>query len=600
MEAKTVLSKIKLKRRLAVRILLKSVTYAFALFGLLFILLLLAVSGMLAGSGSIVSMPQSAVLAVNLDEPYAEVRHDSLLTDMGSGPAPAFADLLAGINLAARDDKVKALAAKIGDSGLGLAQIQELRGAIEYFRAQGKKAYLYSTGFGSFGGGTAEYYLAGAFDKVTMQPNSEVGITGVGAEVPFLRNVLDKLGITPEFYARHEYKSAMASFTDSRASQSLVSEMERLVAVLNKSMAEGIAAARLSSAGAAEVSALADKAPLAAEEAEALGLIDETGYESDWRAEIKKAEQGEFIDAADYAALWSFRKNTKGIALLVLEGVISEGTSLDNPLSGEAVVGSDTVLAQIEDIAEDENIKAAVVRINSPGGSYTASNEIHHALLKLKREKKIPLIVSMGNYAASGGYFAALAGDKIYADGMTITGSIGVLGGKMVLDELWKKLGVNWLKVDSGETSGIMSANRKFTARQKELFNKSLDRVYADFTRKVSEARQIPLADLDKLARGRVWTGSEAGENGLVDAVGGLAEALNEARKLAGFKDDEAYSIAFYPKQKTLQEKISELAGGMQVSAARRLQTELGLDISVLGVLKRLQYDAVLAPMIIK
>lgn len=598
--SKTLLNKIGLKRKLAARILLKSVTYAFALFGFLFILLLIAVIGMLSAPGGAVAVPQNTVLQIDFDQPLSEVRRDSLLTDMGSGAQPSFADVLFSIDAAGRDGRVKAIAAKIGNSELGLAQLQELREAIIIFRSRGKKAYLYSSGFGDFGGGTAEYYLASAFDEITMLPNSEAGLTGVSIEVPFLRNVLDKVGVSPEFYSRHEFKTAMASFTDKKASKLFYEEMESLARFLNAEMFRGIIPARYGELSQKDSRPIINQSPMAAEEALEMGLIDKTGYETDWREAIKKAHQGEFLDIADYAAQWAYRRNANGIALLVLEGAISEGVSIDSPFSGEAVVGADTVLAQIDEIAEDKNIKAVIVRINSPGGSYTASNQIWQALMRLKEKKKVPLVVSMGNYAASGGYFAALAGDKIFAGSMTITGSIGVLGGKMVLEEMWNKLGIDWMAVETGETSGVMSMNRHFNAREKELFNRSLDRVYADFIKKVSDARGLDLQRMDKLARGRVWTGHGAKENALTDENGGLLSALQEVKSAAHIKAEDAVSFVFYPKQKTLQEKISELTGGLQVAAAKRIQAELGLDISALGMLKRLQYDTVLEPFVIK
>lgn len=598
--SKILLNKMSLKRRLAVRILLKSVTYAFALFGFLFILLLIVVIGMLSAPGGAVAVPQNTVLQIDFDEPFDEVRRDSLLTDMGSGARPAFADLLFSINAAGQDERVKAIAAKIGNSELGPAQLQELREAVLAFREHGKKAYLYSSGFGDFGGGTAEYYLASAFDEITMLPNSEAGLTGVSIEVPFLRNVLDKIGISPEFYARYEYKTAMASFTDKKASKTLADEFGGLAQFLTEEMFRGIISARYGELSKKDFRPLMNASPMAAEEALQSGLVDKIGYEAEWLEEIKKTHKGEFLDIADYAAQWIYRRNANGIALLVLEGAISDGVSIENPLSGEAVVGSDTVLAQIDEIANDPDIKAVIVRINSPGGSYTASNKIWHALKRLKEKKKIPLAVSMGNYAASGGYFVALAGDRIFADSMTITGSIGVLGGKMVLEDMWQKLGVNWMVAGTGETSGIMSMNRHFNAREKELFNKSLDRVYSDFVRKVSDARGMDLQKLDKLARGRIWTGQGAEKNGLVDERGGLLRALVEVRSAAKLKPEDVVSIVFYPKQKTLQEKISELTGGMQATAARRVQMELGLDISVFGMLKRLQYDTVLPPLMIR
>ena len=599
-KSKTLLNKITVKRKLAVKILLKSVTYAFALFGLLFILLLFVIVGMLSAPVGAVAVPQNAILQIDLDEPFNEVRRDSLLTDVGSGIRPSFADLIFSIDAAGQDDRVKAIVAKISNSELGLAQMQELYGVIRRFRSHGKKAYLYSAGFGDFGGGTSEYYLANAFDEITMLPNSDFGVTGISIEVPFLRNVLDKFGVYPEFYARHEFKNAMASFIDKKSSKSFYDELSFLAEFFTEEMFRVIIPERYGVLSKKDYRSIINRAPMSSEEALNLGLIDKIGYEFDWREEIKKSYQGEFLDVADYASNWMYNRNANKIALLVLEGAINQGLSVDNPLSGEALVGSDTVLAQIDEIAKDKDIKAVIVRVNSPGGSYVASNEIWHALKRLKEKKQIPLVVSMSNYAASGGYFVSLAADNIFANTMTITGSIGVLGGKIVLEDMWKKLGVNWAFVETGETSGLMSINRSFNVRQKELFNKSLDRVYDDFVHKVAEARNIDITRMDKLARGRVWTGLGARENGLVSENGGLLRALEEVRSAAYIKPEDAISIVFYPKQKTLQEKISELTGGLQVATARRIKAELGLDISLIGMLKRLQYDMALPPFVIK
>ena len=209
------------KRTLAARLLMKSVVYSFALFGLLFIVLLVFVLGMLRQeTGVVADVPDKAILFVDFNESYPEMRSDDLFSEFSDVPALSFYDLTKAINLAALDPKVKALIGNVSLSGLGLAQIEDLRSSIRVFRSAGKKAYLYSTGFGSFGQGTREYYLAAAFDEIWMQPNTEVGITGVGIEVPFIRGLLDKLGIVPEFYARHEYKKGLVRNTAARRKSS--------------------------------------------------------------------------------------------------------------------------------------------------------------------------------------------------------------------------------------------------------------------------------------------------------------------------------------------------------------------------------------------
>ena len=585
-----------LRKKAAMKILLKSLVYAFAIFGILFILLLFAVLGLVRTSAPAVSVPQSAVLVLDFDELFSEMRQDSLLTEVAPMNALSFHELLTTLAQATRDKRIKAIAGRINNSALGLAQMQELRQAIRKFRAGGKPAYIYSPGFGDLGGGTSEYYLASAFSRITMQPNSEVGLTGISAEVPFFRSALDKIGITPEFYSRYEYKTAMASFTDKNISPAFREDMNKLVGVLNVTVVKELLSARFQTPTKEDFFALVDKAPFSAEYAKTVGLIDELAFEGDWLDGIKKEHAAETVGLMDYAA--GIYPNTKGdkLAVMILEGMITDAPGGNNPL-GEGEISSRAVLAQIDEIRNDQDVKGLLVRVNSPGGSYTASAEIWNALNRLKKEKKIPLIVSMGNYAASGGYFISLAGDKIFADDTTLTGSIGVLGGKFVLEDLWKKLDVRWEAFDLSPNAGILSPNFKFNKSQKSAFNKSLDRIYEDFTLKVSTARKIPLDKLDALARGRVFVGAEAKENGLVDAIGGFDEALGELKKEAGLAKDTSFVLAVYPKPKTLQEKISELLSSAPVVSMEEGAAKLGLDIRSLNMLKQLQYDAVMLPL---
>lgn len=327
------------------------------------------------------------------------------------------------------------------------------------------------------------------------------------------------------------------------------------------------------------------------------GLIDKTAFKPDLLEKVLDETKGEMIDVYDYAySLEESGKKLPTIAFLVVDGTISGGKSLSNPLQGESIVGSETLIQQLDEIANNKYVKALLLRINSPGGSYTASAEIWNALSRLKEKRRLPIVVSMGDYAASGGYFIALPGDKILAEASTVTGSIGVLGGKMVLAGLWDKLEINWGEVKFGDNAGILSANHKFSEREKEVFNRSLDNVYRDFTAKVAAARNISPEKMDKLARGRVWTGIQAVENGLADEIGGIDRAVAYAKQLGGIPPKSRFGIAYYPKAKTLQEKIAELVGGGPKISVNKVINQMGLDIESVNMLKRLQYETVLPP----
>ena len=588
----------KRKRILHTKILVKSVVYAFAIFGVLFILFLLAILGMLRQeAGMSATVPGRAVLTINFNQSFGEVRNDNLLTEISEESLLSFYDLIKAINVAAMDKRIHFLVGNISVSDLGLAQIQDLRQAIYNFRASGKKAYMTSSGFGALGQGTSEYYLASAFDEIWMQPNSEVGITGLSMEVPFVRALANKVGITPEFYSRYEFKTAADSLTQTQMSAPYRSELEKLGKSIMDTFLTDVSKER--GFVGRQLQDLVNQAPLDAEISLQKGLIDRIGYRQELLQNLKQQHQVDEISVENYVLNFSQPKTSKKIAFLVLDGTIAEGKSIDNPLQSEKIVGAETVLKQLDEIAQDKSVKALVLRVNSPGGSYAASQEIWYALKKFKEEKKVPLIVSMGDYAASGGYFISLAGDKIVAEPSSITGSIGVLGGKLVFKDLWAKIDIHWDGVKFGENADILSINKTFSESEKNIFNKSLDRIYEDFTLKVSEAREIPLEKMNLLARGRVWSGADAVQNGLVDEIGGINQALGLAKKMADIKENEKCAILYYPKAKTLQEKIMEVIQSSPSVAANKVKSDFGLDIKGLIVLKRLKYDLALPPFVL-
>ena len=586
------------KRKLvAGKILLKSLIYAFAIFGLLFILLLMIVTALLRQDAVPAGdVPGKGILTIDFNNDYPEVSADDLFSELSEVPSTSFFDLIKAINVAALDDRIKAIVANVNESSLGLSQIQEVRRAIENFRKTGKKAYLYSTGFGNFGGGTSEYYLAAAFDEIWMQPNTEAGITGLNFEVPFFRSILSKAGVQAEFYTRYEYKNAAASLLNDKLSPEYRKELNKLGGSIYSVMKEDICRDR--NLKKEMFDKLVNNAPLSAEDALAAGLIDYIGYKPELIEKAIQETKGKMVNVLDYVSSFSSGyRNLPTVALVVIEGVIAEGESYANSLRDEAVAGADTIVKQLDDILRNDNVKALVIRVNSPGGSYTASNEIWYAIKRIKEKKRIPVVVTQGNYAASGGYFVSIAGDYIFSEPSSITGSIVVLVGKLIFSGLLNKLGIHWGEVKFGENSGILSVNHKFTPKEKEIFNRSLDRVYKDFTLKVSEARHIEITKMDKLARGRVWTGIDAADAGLVDAVGGIDEAVAWAKAQAGIKPKDKFEIVYYPKKKTLSEKLSQLVSGTPKISVNKIMNDLGIEMNDINMLNRMKYDLILPPL---
>ena len=340
-----------------------------------------------------------------------------------------------------------------------------------------------------------------------------------------------------------------------------------------------------------------DEAPVAAEKALEKKLIDKIAYKPDLIEQVMDETGGEMINLVDYALnIKEGRKNRPSVALMVIDGMITEGESSANPFEGEATAGSETIVAQLDEIARDKSVKALVLRINSPGGSYTAANEIWYAVNRMKSEKMIPVVVSMGDYAASGGYFIALSGDYVIAEPLSITGSIGVLGGKMVLSELWKKLDVNWGEVKFGRNAGILSVNHPFSPEEKKVFNRSLDNIYKDFTEKTATVRGINPNEMERIARGRVWLGEDALRNGLVDALGGLNEAVAKAKELGGIKPKTRFNIVYYPKRKTFQEKLAQMLGSGPKISVNKVVNDFGFGTNDINMLNRMKYDTVLPP----
>ncbi|NUR83508.1 MAG: signal peptide peptidase SppA, partial [Nonomuraea sp.] len=530
------------------------------------------------------------ILELDLTEGLTEGPPADPLAALLSMRKPRLSDVLSGLKRARQDSRVKALVVKIG-GGHGLAMVQELRQAVVQFRASGKLTVAFAETFGEFGNGTVPYYLASAFERVYMQPSGDVGLTGVALEQRFVRGALAKLGVDYELGQRHEYKTAANTFTQDRMTEAHRESITRIVESVTEQLIAGIADGRRLDPE--KVRELIDRGPFIGAEALEAGLVDGLSYRDEVYAEVKQASGADasLLYVNRYARGAAVRKlpqpGASGIALIHGMGQIRSGRSGRSPLGGGGAMGSDTISAAFRAARRDEHVKAVVFRVDSPGGSYVASDTVWREVVLTRQVK--PVIVSMGDLAASGGYFVSMAADVIVAQPGTLTGSIGVFGGKPVLGELLDKIGINSEMVAEGANAGMFSTTRAFSPEQWERVNAWLDRIYDDFVGKVAQGRGFDRDRAHELARGRVWTGADARANGLVDELGGLEDALALARKRASLPAEAP--VRSYPRLNPLERlRGPESSEDKAAALARvrieswgplaRLSAELGLPLA--------------------
>ncbi|HTZ91954.1 MAG TPA: signal peptide peptidase SppA [Streptosporangiaceae bacterium] len=484
------------------------------------------------------------ILELDLTEGISETRPtDPVSALVGRSRAP-LPDILDGLRRAREDHRVAVLVARLGGKGIGLAAVQELRQAITEFAAAGKSTVAWAESFGEFSASNVQYYLATAFEKIWLQPSGDLGLTGLAIERVFLRGLLDKFGADFEVAKRHEYKSAAEQFTESGFSAPAREETERLTTSITEQLVQAIAERRGLSQ--AKVSELINAGPFLAARAQAENLVDQLGYRDEVYAEARKLagpeaallylgryQRGKIL--AEHARR-AITKNPvtpePGVALIYATGPIRRGRSGRGLRSG-GWMGSDTIAAAIRSAARDEQTKSIVLRVNSPGGSYVASDTIWREVVRA-RAGGLPVVVSMGDVAASGGYYISMAADQIVAQPGTITGSIGVLTGKPVLGNALGRAGVTSDLISQGAHAAMFSQLRPFSPDEWALVNDWLDHIYADFTGKVADGRNMTPEQVDQVARGRVWTGADAITRGLVDELGGVDRATAAARRRAG------------------------------------------------------------------
>ncbi len=503
-------------------------------------------------------VPAKAILEVDFERGLTERVPNDPVAQVMLAKIPSVRDVVEALKRASEDDRVAALVARVGVAEMGLAQIQEVRDAVLAFRSKGKPAVAYAETVGEGGPGNGAYYLATAFDAIYLHPSGDVGLNGLIYESPFVRGTLEKLGLTPRMDHRREYKDFMYFFTERRYTEPHREAIQRVMESHFRQIVKGIAQARGLSAD--TVRALIDRGPFLGQQALDAKLVDGLVYRDEVYAQVKaKAGKGARLLKLSKYLEGAGRPYTKGrtIALIYGVGAVRRGESEYNPVFGSFSMGSDSVTAAFRAAIEDKNVKAILFRVDSPGGSYVASDAMWRGVVRARKAGK-PVIVSMGNVAGSGGYFVSMAADKIVAQPATITGSIGVLSGKMLTSGFWEKLGVTWDDVHTSANASMWTGTHDYTPEQWSRFQDWLDRVYEDFTSKVAQGRNLPKEKVLEVARGRIWTGEDAKAVGLVDELGGFPVALRLAKEAAGIPADADIRLQIFPVEKTLLQRLLE------------------------------------------
>ncbi len=492
------------------------------------------------------SLPQEFVLAVDFKGALNEGadRHSFF-----SNPEDDFYSVIKAIKEGAQDPEAKALVATIWDGDYSLSQIYELHFALDMWRAAGKPTYAFSHSLGNGVTGMASYWLASGFDQIWVQPLGYVTMGGFRVEIPYARGLLDKLGITPEFFAYKDFKTVMDSATERRIDPA---EQEQLTALLNDLNFEFMSDIE-SSRGLenARIKDIIKASPVFAGTAKELKLIDEAGYFGEINGRVLsdlKNKDMPFVRLGDYIGHVKDKlpKKAVKVAFINIDGVIDDSMIMPEDIQSGGVLFASTntcITCAIMSTWEDDDIKAIFVRLNSPGGTPGASEAIRNTLL-LSRAKGKKVIVSMGDVAASGGYWIASAADKIVAYPTTITGSIGIVGGKISAAGLSDKLDVNWAEVTSDEVGlNFGSSALPMSPEAEKAMRQQLQTLYDAFIEIVSTGRGMSKADVEKVAQGRVWSGKRALDIGLVDALGGLDIAKSELASMLELESGEQIAL---------------------------------------------------------
>ncbi|MEA2708658.1 MAG: protease [Phycisphaerales bacterium] len=519
--------------------------------------------------------PTKPTVAIfELDGPVLESSTQDLAL-FGEKPV-ALRELVKRLRASADDANVKAVVLIAENLELGPAQTEEIRGAIKHVRDKGKDVFVHSDSMQM-----KEYLVFAGASKISMSPTSDLWVLGLHAEAPYVRGLLDKIGVKPDFLHMGAYKSAAEMFTRTGPSPEAEEMFNWLLDSLHASAIDMIASAR--KVEPAKVKGWIDEGLFTAEHAKEAGLIDVVEHRQDFDAALKKKfgdslvydrrygqEREKQIDFSNPFAMFQILGEMFGgpkqegpkkdaVGIVYVDGIILPGNSRPSIFgSGNAAHSSD-IRKALDKVARDDSIKAVVLRVDSPGGSAVASEIILDATRRLKSKK--PFVVSMGNVAGSGGYYVSLGSDTIFADQTTITASIGVVGGKFVTTDMWKKIGIQFKVYERGQSAGILASDEPFTDAERKKVESWMDDVYGVFKKHVTDSRGKRLKKpIDELAGGRVFTGRQALELGLIDKIGTLQDAIAFVAKEAKLPDD--HDIRVVPQPKNFIEQLMDQSKG--------------------------------------
>ena len=499
----------------------------------------------LSGRGG--SLSSRSYLYLDLDGDIPEQPSSELGTFLERRP-PSLRALIDSLDRGASDPRISAAVVRVGElPESGWATAQELRDGIMRFKRSGKPAYAFVESCGN-----KEYYLATACTRIYAVPTALLDVTGLAAEVTFLRGTLDKLGVEAQFEGVGKYKNAPNQFTEKTFTEPHREQMEDLVDTLYGEYVSAVAKSRGKTAE--QVQALIDGGPYDGRGAAKAGLVDELLYSDQVSEKLHEADRvtpGRYTRVSRGFGLDGRPK----IALVYAVGEIVGGESHGSPLGG-SFAGSDTVGHALREAGEDDDVRAILLRVDSPGGSGTASDVIWREVQKARKSK--PVIVSMGDLAASGGYYISMGSDGIVAQPGTITGSIGVFGGKFSLRGLYDKIGVNKEILKRGQHADLFTEFRPWTDEERGKVREMMTAFYKEFVTKAAEGRKKKYEEIDAIAQGRVWTGKEALQYGLVDRLGGMDVAVSLAKERAGIRKDQEVRLVVLPERKGLLETLLE------------------------------------------
>ncbi len=547
--------------------------------GILFALLIVGVIAIIIAAASMgqPSVPNNSVLVLSVSGDLPDyIPEDELAKAFGINQGQSFTGLLTQLRKAKVDDRIQAILLDISFPGIGWGKADELRDAIKDLKTSGKPVYAYMEL-----GMNREYYIATAADKIFVPPPGDLYINGFAAEAMFYKGSLDKLGIEADvIQIGPKYKNAPDQYTKKEMGEG---QREVINAVLDEYFTRftgGIAESRKKSVE--DVAAMIDNAPYNAGQAKELGLIDEAFYREQVYDELKSRlgyktdEKLRTIRGGEYREVPSDSvglNQGERVAVIYASGAINIGRSNDGPFGG-SMVGSDTVVAAVNDAANDNSIKAIVLRVDSPGGSALASDLMWYALENAKAKK--PVVVSMSDVAASGGYYIACNATKIVAEPSTITGSIGVFMGKPVVKGLYDWLGVSNEYVMRGKNAGIFRETEKWTPEERAKMEEGANNIYFNnFISKVAKGRNMDAEKANTLGQGRVWTGTQAKANGLIDEFGGLEKAIDVAKQSAGLAADKDVRRVVFPAPRPFFETWFGDSEETQTSAEKKAQQAL-------------------------